>query len=581
MKDTILKALGFLRYYKKETITIVIFSFTLAILTLLEPFFFRQIIDNLLSYTSTSFDNGLITIFVLWIGVVMLNILHRGFITYYAGIIQFKTSLKVWDKAYKHILSLSMDFFEKNQLGKIMKNMDRGIDSIYMVHANFFRQVIPNIFTVVMLIPLLFILNWKIGLLLIIIVPILSLIVFYSSIKGRKNQRLADEKWSELSGVAYDVASNISIVKSFTIVKNEIKRAWELNVDAYEKQKTPVKWWGITIGFSQFMGLVTNLTVFVLGGYLFLQGEVTIGDIVMFVGFSSILVNIFQSSFWVLIDFYRQQEKIRIFLDLLEEKPTIIDSKKAKTMGKTEGNIEFKDVDFRYEKGKNVLNNVSFKIKKGEVVAFVGHTGSGKSTTAKLISRFYDVTNGEVLVDSINIKDIKLNSLRKNIGIVFQENFFFNDSFLNNLRVGNEKATRKQVERACKYAHIWPVINNTEQGLDTIIGERGVKLSGGEKQRLGIARAILKNAPILVLDEATSALDAETENKVQKALDNLIKGRTTIIIAHRLSTIKKADTIFVFENGKIIEQGKFDSLLKKKGKFYQLVKQQMSNILID
>jgi len=581
MRNTLFKALGFLKYYKKETMIIVIFSFILAILTLLEPFFFKKIIDGLLSIQSVSITNDFLYIFLFWIGIVMLNIINKIFLVYYSGVIQFKDSIKIWDKAYKHLLSLSIDFFETNQLGKVIKSLDRGVDSILMVQMHFFRFILPNTFIVLILIPLLLILNWKIGTLILIMVPLLSIIVFYSAIQGKKDQKIADEKWTELSGLAYDTASNISIVKSFTIIKNQIKKAWNLNLEAYNSQIKPVKWWGVTIGFSYFMGLITNLIVLLVGAYLFIQGEVTMGELIMFIMFSSILVGIFQSSFWILIDFLRHKEKINIFLDLLDEKPSIVDSPKAREVNKVKGEIVFKNVNFEYANNKDVLKDISFKIKPGQIVAFVGHTGSGKTTTAKLISRFYDIKKGEILIDSINIKDIKIESLRKNIGIVFQENLFFNDTFENNLKVGNLKATKKQIEKVCKYAHVWDVIQATEKGLDTIIGERGVKLSGGEKQRLGIARAILKKAPILVLDEATSALDAKTEDKVQKALNNLIKGRTTIIIAHRLSTIKNADKIFVFEKGKIIEKGKFNSLVHKKGKFYELVKQQMGNILLD
>jgi ABC-type multidrug transport system fused ATPase/permease subunit len=276
------------------------------------------------------------------------------------------------------------------------------------------------------------------------------------------------------------------------------------------------------------------------------------------------------------LDYSWQREKIGAFFEVWDAKAEIKNKKDALKIGRSKGEIEFKNVSFSYKDGVKALNDVSFEIKPGEVVAFVGHTGSGKTTTANLISRFYDIKEGNILIDGIDVKDINLDSLRKNIAIVFQENTFFNASFLENLKIDNSKIDKKDIEEACKKAYVLDIIKRNKKGLNQVIGDRGVKLSGGEKQRLSIARAILKDAPILVLDEATSALDAKTEHKIQSAISNVVKNRTTIIIAHRLSTIKKADKIFVFKEGKIVEKGNFDSLMKKKGSFYELVNYQIT-----
>lgn len=301
----------------------------------------------------------------------------------------------------------------------------------------------------------------------------------------------------------------------------------------------------------------------------------TLGEIIMFIGFTSIIVNIFNSFFWNVIDYSWQREKIKALFDIIDTKPEIVNKKNSLILNEVKGEIEFKNVSFSYKEGLEAISNISFKIKKGEVVAFVGHTGSGKTTTANLISRFFDVKKGEVLVDGNNVKEVNINSLRENIAIVFQENTFFNASVYENLKV-SDKVTKKDMEEALKKARVFEIINKNKKGLKQIIGDKGTKLSGGEKQRLSIARAILKDAPILILDEATSALDAKTENKIQSAISDLIKDKTTIIIAHRLSTIKKADKIFVFKEGKIIETGNFDTLMKKKGSFYELVNYQVT-----
>ncbi|NMB47653.1 ATP-binding cassette domain-containing protein, partial [Patescibacteria group bacterium] len=290
----------------------------------------------------------------------------------------------------------------------------------------------------------------------------------------------------------------------------------------------------------------------------------------------SILISIVNSLFWNIFNYSWRREKINLFFETWDKEPKIKSKENALKIERAQGNIEFKNVSFAYKTPKQALRNLSFNIKAGEVIAFVGHTGSGKTTTANLISRFYDIQKGEILLDGHNLKDINLDSLRKNIAIVFQDNTFLNASFLENLKVNGDKNSEEEIRKACKKAHIWSLINKSENKLNEIIGDRGVKLSGGEKQRLSIARAILKDAPILILDEATSALDAKTESKIQAAISNVIKGRTTIIIAHRLSTIKKADRIFVFEDGKIVEEGNFKALMKNKGKFYELAKHQIA-----
>ncbi|MDD2757741.1 MAG: ATP-binding cassette domain-containing protein, partial [Candidatus Pacebacteria bacterium] len=382
--------------------------------------------------------------------------------------------------------------------------------------------------------------------------------------------------WAEISGVAYDAITNIFLVKSFVLKNFLSEKIMKRTSKAYDSQVEAIKWWGFIAGFSRSIGLVLNILVFFVGGMLFINGDITIGGIIMFVGFSTILISTFNAIFWNVTEYLWQREKINFLFNLIETKPSIINNKDALKIDILKGNITFKNVSFTYKDGEDAVRNISFNIKEGEVIAFVGHTGSGKSTTANLISRFFDISTGKILIDGIDIKDIDIDSLRKNISIVFQENTFFNASFEENLIVGEKKIDKEIIEEACKKAYIWDKIKNSKKGLKQILGDRGTKLSGGEKQRLSIARAIIKDAPILILDEATSALDAKTEHEIQLALSNAIKGKTTIIIAHRLSTIKKADRIFVFNNGEIVEEGKFDELINKKGHFYELANHQIT-----
>lgn len=574
---TYLRALKLIKYEKGLAISLCIACLVLSCLIILEPFFFKEIINGLVSFNGeNSFFDNMLGIFLIWTGIVLMNILMQLFLSYTSSVLAIKVFSTLWRKTFEHILGLSVNFFQNNKLGSIIRDFERGLDNIYMLHIGFFRHILINIFILIILIPIIFYLNVKMALLILISIPILGLIIAFGIKNMRKSQSITDKKWSELTGIAYDAVSNIFLVQSFTLANALIHRANNLSNLSLKEQLKTNKWWGIVIGISRSISLILNIAVFFVGSFLFVTNEISLGDVIMFIGFTTIIINIFNSSFWSVLDYSWQREKINAFFEVWDAKPEIVNKENALKLGRIRGEIEFKNVSFSYKEGVKALKNTSFKIKPGEVIAFVGHTGSGKTTTANLISRFYDIKKGEILIDGINIKDIDIDSLRKNIAIVFQENTFFNASFLENLKVDNKKIVKKDIEEACTKAYILDVINRSKKGFKQLIGDRGIKLSGGEKQRLSIARAILKDSPILVLDEATSALDAKTEHKIQLAISNLIQNRTTIIIAHRLSTIKKADRIFLFDNGEIIEEGNFDSLMKKKGKFYDLASYQIA-----
>lgn len=558
---------------KGLAIGLIIACFLLSIFTLIEPFFFKEVIDGLINLTEI---NEILGIFSIWVVIVLVNILFLIGISFLASFIANKIYHKLWIRTFNHLMSLSIDFFQENKAGSVMRNFERGLDNLYMLHKGFFRNILINFLIIIILFPVIFYLNIKMALLFLASVPILIAFTIYGTRKTMNRQKEADNEWSEISGVAYDAISNIFLVKSFVLKNFLSEKITKRTSKAYDSQVEAIKWWGFITGFSRSIGLVLNILVFFVGGMLFINGDITIGGIIMFVGFSTILISTFNAIFWNVTEYLWQREKINFLFNLIETKPSIINSKDALKIDILKGNITFENVSFTYKDGEDAVRNISFNIKEGEVIAFVGHTGSGKSTTANLISRFFDISTGKISIDGIDIKDIDIDSLRKNISIVFQENTFFNASFEENLIVGEKKVDKEIIEEACKKAYIWDKIKNSKKGLKQILGDRGTKLSGGEKQRLSIARAIIKDAPILILDEATSALDAKTEYEIQLALSNAIKGKTTIIIAHRLSTIKKADRIFVFNNGEIVEEGKFDELISKKGNFYDLANHQIT-----
>lgn len=576
-----LRTLAFLKSRKKWAGFLMFLGFLQAIGSMVEPIFFREIIDAMINNGASVKTGEMVmnTLFI-WIGVMLVLLVVQISLTYLADVLAHKLHIDIWDTAIKKVLSLSMRYHASKKSGSTMKRIERGVDNIFRAQLNFFRNELPKVFMFIILIPLIFYLHWKMALIIVILIPILSLVAAWGNLKTHKKQYEVEDLWSQASGSAFDAVANISVIKSFTAFKRITRDIYSLIMEAHEKQLNVLKWWTFMIILARGAGMLANLIVFIAGTYFYIHGEITVGEIVMFLAFGMIILSNIEALFWSLNDFLWQQNKIIQFFEIWDEVPEVQDKVNAQKMPSIKGKVEFKNVIFSHDTNSiYALKNISFRVNPGRTVALVGHTGSGKSTTVNLISRFFDIQSGEILIDDINVADVKQDSLRENIGMVFQENFLFHTSILDNLLIGKEGASMEEVKKACKAAEALDFVEKLPKGFETVVGERGVKLSGGEKQRIAIARALLKNPPILVLDEATSALDAETEQKIQKALEKLIKGRTTFIVAHRLSTIKKADKIIVFDQGKIVEEGDYQDLMTKKGHFYKLVQAQVAGFV--
>lgn len=577
-----LRTIGFLKEKKIWTSSLVFLATIQAGLSLVEPIFFREIIDSLSNTEDLSSIFSVIgKILLLWSLVSVVLMIVRILLTYFADLLVHKVFVNVWQKAIEKLLLLSVRFHNSRKVGSTMRRVERGADNIFETNLDFLREDIPRVLALLFLIPLIFVLHFKMALALILIMPIILLLATWGSLKTNRLQSKVEVKWIRASGAAFDSVANISVIKSFTALKGRMGELTTLIMSAHRDQLKVLKWWCFVIVIGKAATIIATMSVFAFGAFLYSKNEITIGEIVMFSGFALLIVNHVESGLWHFQRFLWRKHKLGQFFEIWDEQPEIEDHKNAIKMPRAKGNIEFKNVTFAHDDDdREAIRNISFSAKKGEIIALVGHTGSGKTTTVNLLSRFFDIKKGQILIDNFNIKNVQQESLRKNIGMVFQENTLFHASIFDNLRIGNPSASFEEIEKACKAAHIDDFIKKLPKKYDTIVGERGIKLSGGEKQRVAIARALLKNPPILVLDEATSALDAETENKIQDALEKLIKGRTTFIVAHRLSTIKKANKILVFDKGKIIEQGTFATLMRKKGSFANLVHAQVSGFIV-
>jgi ATP-binding cassette subfamily B protein len=375
---------------------------------------------------------------------------------------------------------------------------------------------------------------------------------------------------STLAEHASDALGNIPVVQSFTRIESESHALNRIIDDVLAAQLPVLSWWAFVVVASRASATLTILAIFLLGVWLHLQGLATIGEIVAFMSFATMLIARLEQVVGFINVLFQQSAKISEFFAVLDTKPSVADRPDARDAGRLTGAVEFDNVAFSYDGRRPAVRDVSFTAKPGETIALVGATGSGKSTTLGLLHRVFDPDSGAVKIDGVDIRAFTLSSLRRNIGVVFQEPMLFARSIEDNLRIGNPDATEEEIAKALELAHATEFVSRQSDGRATRVGERGRSLSGGERQRLSIARALLKNPPIMVFDEATSALDATTERLIQKALEAAMKGRTTFVIAHRLATVRNADRILVFDQGEIVESGNFEELVAKGGRFATL-----------
>jgi ATP-binding cassette subfamily B protein len=368
-----------------------------------------------------------------------------------------------------------------------------------------------------------------------------------------------------------DVVGNVMVVQSYARLQAEADTLRSMSRDLLTAQYPVVTWWGILTVMQRSAATLAMVVIFIAGAILVGRGELTVGQIVSFVAFATLLISRLDQLSACVVKVHQQAPTLTALFQLMDEKAGAEEKPGAKPLENVAGAVAFENVSFRYNGSPQGITDVSFTAKAGETIAIVGPTGSGKSTTIALLQRFQTPSSGRITIDGQNIADVTLESLRHTISVVFQDAGLFNRTIGENIRIGKPDATDAEVERASKLAEAHDFIMRKPGGYDFMIGERGLSLSGGERQRIAIARAILKDAPILILDEATSALDSETEAKIKRALDTLRTGRTTFVIAHRLSTVADADQILVLDHGQIVEHGRFEELAEGTGLFARLV----------
>ena len=521
--------------------------------------------------------NGIIIASIVLLAIYLIRMLLRYFIQYYGHVMGVKMQAQMRKDMFDKLEKLPYSYYDNHETGKIMSRMTNDLFEISELAHHGPENIFIASITIISSFVYLMILNWILGLICFGMLPILLVISMYFRSKMKiamTNSKIAIAK---VNASIESSITGIRVTKAYTNAKTEAKKFDVYNEEFVNARSESFGAMARFFSSSQFITDAFNVLI-ILGGGLFIYYKIMeVSDLTTFI----VSISLFISPVHQVIQFSEQfingTTGFKRFLEIMDETEEN-ECEGDKILENVKGDISFKDVTFSYNDSKTILNHISFDIKQGENIALIGPTGGGKTTICHLIPRFYNITSGEIKIDGQNINDFTLESLRKNIGIVQQDVFLFNGTIKENILYGNENATDEQVIEASKKANIYEYICSLEDGFDTIVGERGVKLSGGQKQRISIARVFLKDPKILILDEATSALDNTTELLIQNSLNELSKGRTTIIVAHRLSTIKNATKILVVSNGSIIESGNHDELINKKGIYYQLYMLQFKDV---
>ena len=531
-----------------------------------EPVLFGRIIDSLAHVQGQGRAlswSHLLSLVAAWVGFGLFMIVCGALVALYADRLAHRRRQAVLTEFFEHVLQLPLSFHGATHSGRLMKVMLTGTDTLWWLWLGFFSGDLAALVSIFVLVPMSVYLNWRLGLLLIGLCLIFVVSTAWVLYRTEALQESVERYYSDLAERASDALGNVALVQSFTRVEVEVRDLRNV-VDRLLGAQIPVlSWWALANTLTKTSTTLTMLTILLVGLVLFSRGQTTVGGIVMFMTFAGILIQRLEQAARFTNRVFMDAPRLEEFFGVLDTTAGVRDRKNAVTLKKVRGLVEFKDVSFSYDRRNPAVADLTFTAEPGETIALVGATGAGKSTALALLYRVYDPQSGTIRIDGRDIRGVKLTSLRRNIGVIFQEPLLFNRSIAENLRVGDPDATDEDILKACERAQALDFIQRHEGGLNAIVGERGRNLSGGERQRLSIARALLKNPPILILDEATSALDAVTEMKVNAALNEVMKGRTTFVIAHRLATVRNASCILVFDQGRIVESGSFDELVQQ------------------
>ncbi len=561
-----LRVIGLLAPERKLAITLALANLALAGVFFLEPVLFGKVVDAL----GAAEGGQAPRLIALWAGVGFAGVLASVWVSLHADRLAHRRRLAAIALFFEHAASMPLSFHGEYHTGRLSRIMNVGVGNLFNLWLSFFREHLATLLSILVMVPVALSINWKLALLMIALLLCFSIFNAVAVQRTHKAQGVVEELHHEIATRAGDVFGNVTVVQSFTRLAAESRALREMMTRTLDAQYPVLRGWAILSVLNRAASTLTIVAIFAVGAALHTRGEISVGGIVSFVGFSMLLIGRLEQFATFLSNLFFQSQSLRDFFTVLDRQPEIADIPGAIELPRVRGEVVFDHVSFGYDPVQPALHELSFRAAPGSTIALVGPTGAGKSTALSLLYRAYDPSAGRVTIDGQDVREVTLESLRRNIGVVFQDAGMFYRSILDNLRVGNPDAAEADIEAAVAAAEAAAFIARKPEGLETLVAERGRSLSGGERQRLAIARAMLKDAPILILDEATSALDNTTEARIQRALDRLTIGRTTFVIAHRLSTVRHADQILVLDQGRMEELGTFDELIRKGGLFARL-----------
>ena len=578
MKEKLKKLFAYYGPYKKLFYSDMFFAILGAAVTLIIPLVVRYITNEVVYFETAEARKSILMLGAALVALVLLEIFCNFYIAYFGHIMGAKMEADMRRDIFGHYQKLTFAFYDNQKVGHLLSRITSDLFDISELLHHGPEDLVISIIKIIGSFANLVMVNVRLALVAFAFIPVMAVFAFYFNRKMGRAFKRNREKIAEINSQIEDSLSGIRVVKSFANEKEEMKKFKKGNDNFVAAKKVSYKYMGIYNSGLGAMSTLITVVVLVAGVNMMLSGTVVLADLITFL----LYINNFTDPVKKLVTFTEQFQNgysgFERFLEILSIAPDIKDKPDAVSVGQLKGEIEFQDVSFRYDdQNERVLNHIQLKVEAGDYMALVGPSGVGKTTLCSLIPRFYDVSAGAIRIDGIDIRDMKLNDLRNNVGIVQQDVYLFAGTILDNIRYGRMDATDEEVVRAAKNANAHEFIMGFPQGYHTDIGQRGVKLSGGQKQRLSIARVFLKNPPILIFDEATSALDNESEQVVQKSLEGLAKERTTFVIAHRLTTIQNAQKILVLTEDGIAEEGTHEELLQKKGIYEALYHRNFEN----
>jgi ATP-binding cassette, subfamily B, beta-glucan exporter len=574
-----LRVLGLLRAQAKLAFTLALANIALAGAQFVEPVLLGRIVDALSGTLPAGLGAAarvLAPLIGAWVGFGLFIIIAGTLVAWFADRLAHNRRNIVLADYFEHVLQLPLAYHSGAHSGRQIKVMLTGTDTLWWLWVSFYREHFAAFVFIALLLPASLALNWRLAL------PLIALCIGFVALtmvvmhRAFALQSAVERHYSDLAETAADALGNVALVQSYARVELEVSGLRGMVASLLRAQMPVLSWWAVAAVLTRAGTTLTLLVILLLGTYLKLVGLASVGQIVSFMSIAALLISRLEQAVGFSNRLFLDAPKLADFFDVLDTVPAVRDRPGAIDPGRVRGLVAFKEVSFSYDGKRPAVMDLSFTAAAGEHIALVGPTGSGKSTALALLHRAFDPQSGAISIDGTDARDFTLVGLRHNIGVVFQETLLFNRSIADNLRVGKPDASEAELREAAARAQAIDFIDANPDGLQAPIGERGRLLSGGERQRLAIARALLKDPPILILDEATSALDPLTESRVNLALDEVMKGRTTFVIAHRLATIRNASRILVFRQGRVVESGTFEELKRRGGFFAELVAAQFA-----